>query len=70
MVRVLRLLEYVYADHEDAERDMQNWSVPADGTVKRGGGRNKSYFISSTTMMPRTVVEENNVRPMDFYHGG
>jgi hypothetical protein len=69
MVRVLRLLEYVYADHEAAEKDMQNWKVPADGTVKKGGGVYKSYLISSTTMMPRTV-EEGTIRPMDFYHGG
>lgn len=56
-VRVLRILEYVYADLESAEADMKNWGVPAVGTVRRGGGRYKSYLISSTVALPRTVTE-------------
>ena len=32
-VRVIRLLEYTYDSFESAERDMQNWHVPASGSV-------------------------------------
>lgn len=56
-VRVLRILEYVYADHESMEEDMKKWQIPATGIVRRGGGLYKSYLISSSVMLPRTVTE-------------
>lgn len=66
VVRVLRFLEYVYADHEAAEKDMQNWAVPANGTTRKGGGRNKKYYITSATMFPRTIaVDEEILSPND-----
>jgi hypothetical protein len=37
MVRVLRLIEYVYEDAETAEKDMANWNAPAIGSVPRVG---------------------------------
>lgn len=32
-VRVTRILEYIYIDAEEALRDMDRWSVPANGTT-------------------------------------
>lgn len=31
-VRVLRLLEYIYASQEKADEDQQRWVVPANGS--------------------------------------
>lgn len=39
MVRVTRLLEYTYADVEDAIADMENWGVPATGVVSHRRGQ-------------------------------
>lgn len=33
MIRVLRLIEYVYPDAQTAEMDMSRWSIPAIGTI-------------------------------------
>ena len=54
-VRVLRLLEYVYPNHEGAEADMARWSMPANGTKALSSRDVGEYTISSTTMLPRTV---------------
>lgn len=59
-VRVLRLLEYVYPNHERAEEDMNRWCIPADGTKPFG-----TVKISSTTMSVRTYTsdeEEQHLR--------
>jgi len=36
MIRVLRILEYKYASPEQAEKDMEHWTVPANGTYEMG----------------------------------
>jgi hypothetical protein len=58
-VRVLRLLEYVYPDHETAEFDMKCWQTPADGVHTFGD----NLTLSSTTMMPRTVAADEVAKP-------
>jgi hypothetical protein len=51
-VRVIRILEYVYPDHSRCEQDMQRWAVGANSAQRHG-----DMTISSATMMPRTVGE-------------
>lgn len=55
-VRVIRVLEYEYPDHEAAERDMQNWGIPANGT-KFGPVRSGWAKIRSATTFPAMVSE-------------
>jgi hypothetical protein len=65
-VRVIRILEYVYPDHETAELDMRNWNVPENGSVHKGGGMGtKKYIITSATMSPRTVSTDETVPLLD-----
>lgn len=73
-VRVVRILEYVYPDHETAEKDMRNWNVPQNGSVRRGGGIGRvlgvrtqmsEYIITSATMTPRTVSPDEAVPLVD-----
>ncbi len=47
-VRVIRVLEYEYPDHETAERDMANWKVPPTGSWSVRAGRT----IRSATTFP------------------
>jgi hypothetical protein len=57
-VRVIRILEYVYPDHEAAERDMSRWNFPANGTKAFGkvsGKGNDWFIITSATVPPRTL---------------
>jgi hypothetical protein len=66
-VRVIRILEYVYESHEDAEVDMRRWNVTANGSMRLGGGTIHELsrepkkvgpcIITSATMMPRTTTE-------------
>lgn len=55
-VRVIRILEYVYPDHETAEADMQAWNAPINGVLRHG----RRVKISSATLMPRTTTEDDN----------
>lgn len=73
-VRVIRILEYVYPDHETAEEDQRRWNVPPNGSVMRGGGKGhfggrdyttKKYMITSATMSPRTVQADETVPILD-----
>jgi len=65
-VRVIRILEYVYPDHETAEEDRRRWNVPENGSVYRGGGKGtKQYMITSATMSPRTVHADEAVPILD-----
>ena len=74
-IRVIRVLEYVYPDHETAEQDMRKWNVPQNGSVRKGGGtehqfgekprKTKSYIITSATMSPRTVSADETVPILD-----
>jgi len=52
-VRVIRILEYTYPSHERCEQDMQRWKVGANSVQRHG-----DMTISSATMMPRTVAED------------
>jgi hypothetical protein len=53
-VRVVRILEYVYATHADAEQDMRRWSVSPYGSFSP----NKRMTVSSAVMPPRTFMED------------
>jgi hypothetical protein len=74
-VRVIRILEYVYPDHETAEEDQRRWNIPPNGSVMRGGGshhmpgkepvRVEKYMITSATMSPRTVHADEAVPLLD-----
>jgi hypothetical protein len=73
-VRVIRILEYVYPDHETAEEDMRRWNIPENGSVRLGGGTRhiegrretvKSYIITSATTSPRTVGTDETVPLLD-----
>jgi hypothetical protein len=78
-VRVIRILEYVYPDHETAEEDMRRWNVPENGSVRKGGGSRregdrgpamvKGYIITSATMSPRTVSADETVPLLDNTFG-
>jgi hypothetical protein len=46
MIRVLRILEYVYADNKRAEEDMARWQVPATGTQRHGNMIIRSSIIT------------------------
>jgi hypothetical protein len=46
MIRVLRILEYVYADNKRAEEDMARWQVPAIGTRRHGNMIIRSSIIT------------------------
>ena len=53
MIRVLRLMEYVYPDVESMEADMGCWAIPANG--KRSLGIcGKSI---SSAVLPLTVLD-------------
>lgn len=58
-VRVIRILEYEFADHEGAERHMSNWAVPANGVTQFGRSHTNRTLITirSATTFP-TFVEE------------
>lgn len=57
-VRVIRLIEYVYPNHEEAEKDMGRWQLPANGRKTLGP---HNHTITSTTMLPRTVGADESV---------
>lgn len=55
MIRVLRLLEYVYEDFEAAEADQARWYVPATGVRSIGLGKGntiRSAVLPETTLVP------------------
>jgi hypothetical protein len=43
--RVLRLLEYTFPDAECADRNMQNWAIPANGVTAYGDNIIRSSII-------------------------
>lgn len=49
MIRVLRLIEYVYDNSEIADKDMSNWKLPAIGEAPLGPNQGKR--IRSTTLI-------------------
>lgn len=62
-VRVIRVLEYEYADHQAAERDMSCWSVPANGVRNPSGVRDRGPMIRSATTFPAMVSE--SIQPQE-----
>lgn len=60
-VRVVRVIDYTYPDHETAEQDMLRWGVPANGSYVGGlrnpQGNRRVYAIHSATTTPRGVAE-------------
>jgi hypothetical protein len=46
LVRVLRILEYIYYDNARAEEDMARWQVPPVGTRRHGNMMIKSAVIT------------------------
>jgi hypothetical protein len=57
-VRVIRVLEYEFADHEMAEQHMESWGVPANGTAVfgRSGVEGRQVKVRSATIMPNLSV--------------
>ena len=53
MIRVLRVLEYVYPDAKTAEQDMARWQIPANGSYAAGANK----MLKSATF-PFEVIEE------------
>jgi hypothetical protein len=51
-VRVLRLIEYTYADVEQMERDMERWSVQSS--------RNYGPVQVRTTTLPLEVLDDED----------
>lgn len=45
MIRVLRTLEYWFDTNEAAEQNMNNWAVPANGSIRWGKTTIKSSVI-------------------------
>ena len=54
VVRVIRVLEYEFADHQAAERHMANWAVPANGVHDFGTSHTQKtrVRVRSATMFP------------------
>lgn len=50
VVRIIRVLEYTYASPEAAERDMQQWFIPGNGTKTVGLGDSKKTVRSAVVM--------------------
>ncbi|HXK40390.1 MAG TPA: hypothetical protein VJ837_06185 [Candidatus Paceibacterota bacterium] len=50
-IRLLRVLEYEYENHEAMIKDMGHWSLGAQGIKDTGPTR-----VTSSTMFPREVV--------------
>ena len=46
MIRVLRLIEYVYETNDRAQEDMERWEIPANGAKNFGGMVIKSSIIT------------------------
>lgn len=58
MIRILRMLEYVYDNYEQAEEDMRHWGVPAFGCFAIS---NTSKIIYSAILPPTTeLIREKN----------
>lgn len=57
-VRVIRVLEYEFANHEMAEQHMENWGVPANGTAVfgRSGTEARQFKVRSATIIPNLSV--------------
>jgi hypothetical protein len=55
MIRVLRIMEYTYDSPEDAEEDMGNWYIPANGTKS---GLRKGLHIKSAVILNLNFEEE------------
>lgn len=55
MIRVLRLLEYEYADNDTAAKDMARWQVPETGTTRHG-----PILIRSSVIIDLTERESSD----------
>lgn len=55
MIRVLRVMEYRYADGEAMANDMRNWKIGANAVYKP----NSKLTISSSTHIPEAVERIN-----------
>ena len=64
-VRVIRVLEYEYTDHETAEHDMAMWMVPPNGTCEGLPFPSKRTWagIRSATTFPHMVNEHIPAEP-------
>jgi hypothetical protein len=52
MIRILRLLEYVYDDEARAEEDMARWQVPPVGSRRHGNMTIRSSIITDFNFEP------------------
>jgi hypothetical protein len=62
VIRVLRILEYVYEDFEQQEEDMKNWTTPAWGARRFGNG--VSLFCAM--MPPTTEIIREQLKDTDL----
>jgi hypothetical protein len=57
MIRVLRLMEYIYPDNETAQDDMGRWGMPAIGNKELGVGKSiRSTILTDLSFTPSDVV--------------
>ncbi len=59
-VRILRLMEYVYPDHEAAFEDMTHWAVPANGEKSFGQADRRI----ESAVLPPAVFDPGNACPV------
>jgi hypothetical protein len=70
MIRVLRLIEYVYPDAETMEEDMACWYVGPIGSKRIGIGKTKVIRSTVLTDLQFEVAEEiDHVDDHDFKIG-
>lgn len=53
MIRILRIIEYIYEDEETAEDDMSRWNAPAIGIIPR---------LNSKKRIRSTIIQDLDAR--------
>lgn len=64
MIRVLRIMEYTYADSKTAEEDMSKWAIGASATKSFGPNKlvrstvimDLNYYLSGTSEPDATHI--------------
>jgi hypothetical protein len=52
MIRILRILEYIYDDDDRAEEDMACWKIPPMGSQRHGNMTIRSAIITDFNFEP------------------
>jgi hypothetical protein len=59
VIRILRIIEYTYADNQRAEEDMQRWQVPPIGSRRHGNMTIRSTIITDLNFKPYPVADDD-----------